>query len=70
MSKRVVLKDKSDTELLTMERDLVQQLYKFRFQKATGAMEKPAKAKEARRDIARIKTILRERELQQQKAAK
>ena len=68
MSKRVVLKDKSDAELLTMERDLVQQAYKYRFQKATGSMEKPAKAKDVRRDIARIKTILRERELQ--KAAK
>lgn len=68
MSKRVNLKDKSDAELLTMERDLVQQQYKFRFQKATGSMEKPAKAKDVRRDIARIKTILRERELQ--KAAK
>ena len=33
-------------------------------------MKKPPKAKEARRDIARIKTILRERELQQQKSAK
>lgn len=64
MSKRVVLKDKSDAELLTMERDLVQQQYKYRFQKATGSMEKPAKAKDVRRDIARIKTILRERELQ------
>lgn len=70
MSKRVVLKDKSDAELLTLERDLVQQQYKFRFQKATGSMEKSAKAKDVRRDIARIKTILRERELQQQKAAK
>ena len=68
MSKRVVLKDKGDAELLTMERDFVQQLYKFRFQRATGSMEKPAKAKEVRRDIARIKTILRERELA--KAAK
>lgn len=70
MSKRVVLKDKSDAELLTMERDLVQQQYKFRFQKATGSMEKSAKAKDVRRDIARVKTILRERELKQQKAAK
>jgi large subunit ribosomal protein L29 len=47
-----------------MERDLVQQQYKFRFQKATGSMEGSAKAKDVRRDIARIKTILRERELQ------
>ncbi len=68
MSKPSVLRDKSDNELLTMERDLVQQLYKFRFQRATGSMEKPTKAKDVRREIARIKTVLRERELQ--KAAK
>ena len=68
MSKPSVLRDKSETELLTMERDLLQQLYKYRFQRATGAMEKPTKAKDVRREIARIKTVLRERELK--KAAK
>lgn len=58
------LKEKSETELLTMERDLVQQLYKFRFQTATGAMENPAKVSLVKKEIARIKTVLRERELQ------
>jgi len=68
MNKPAVLRDKSDAELLTMERDLTEKLYKYRFQRATGAMEKPTKAKDVRREIARIKTVLRERELQ--KAAK
>lgn len=68
MSKPAVLKEKSKTELLTMERDLVQQLYKFRFQTATGAMENPAKVSRVKREIARIKTVLRERELQGEQA--
>jgi len=68
MSKPATLREKSETELLTMERDLVQQLYKFRFQTATGAMENPAKVSQVKREIARIKTVLRERELQGEQA--
>lgn len=68
MTKPVALREKSETELLTMERDLVQQLYKFRFQTATGAMENPAKVSEVKREIARIKTVLRERELESERA--
>ncbi len=63
MTRPAALREKSETELLTMERDLVQQLYKFRFQTATGAMENPAKVSQVKREIARIKTVLREREL-------
>ncbi len=64
MTKPAMLREKSETELLTMERDLTQQLYKFRFQRATGAMENPAKVSIVKKEIARIKTVLRERELQ------
>ena len=64
MTKPALLREKSETELLTMERDLVQQLYKFRFQTATGAMESPAKVSVVKKEIARIKTVLRERELE------
>ena len=68
MTRPTALREKSETELLTMERDLVQQLYKFRFQTATGAMENPARVSQVKRDIARIKTVLRERELQSEQA--
>jgi len=64
MTKPAALREKSETDLLTMERDLVQQLYKFRFQTATGAMENPAKVSQVKKEIARIKTILRERAIQ------
>jgi large subunit ribosomal protein L29 len=51
------LRDKSSDELQTRERDLSEQLYKLRFQRATGRMESPAKVKQVRREIARIKTL-------------
>ena len=40
-----------------------QELFNLRFQKATGKLSNTARPGEVRRDIARIKTILREREL-------
>lgn len=55
------LRDKSDTDLNIRQRELTEQLFKLRFQRATGAMENPMKVRNARREIARIKTILRER---------
>jgi large subunit ribosomal protein L29 len=68
MTRPAALREKSETELLTMERDLVQQLYKFRFQTATGAMENPARVSQVKREIARIKTVLRERELKSEQS--
>ncbi len=55
------LRDKNVTELETRERELSEQLYKLRFQRATGRMESPAKMREVRREIARIKTLLGEK---------
>jgi large subunit ribosomal protein L29 len=55
------LRDKSVDELSTRERELHEQLYKLRFQRATGRMENPMKIREVRREIARIKTLLNER---------
>lgn len=68
MTKPAALREKSETELLTMERDLVQQLYKFRFQTATGAMENPARVGLVKKEIARVKTVLRERELESEQS--
>ena len=55
------LRDKSVGELETRERELSEQLYKLRFQRATGRMESPAKMRQVRREIARIKTLLGEK---------
>ncbi len=64
------LRDRTELELLNRERDLNEQLFKLRFQRATGALEDPMKVRHVRREIARIKTILRERELAQAASAK
>lgn len=56
------LRDKSENELRARERDLREQLFKLRFQRATGRMENPMKMREVRREIAQIETLLHERE--------
>jgi len=43
---------------------LKQELFRLRFQHAVNQLENPLQLKQVRRDIARVKTILRERELQ------
>ncbi|MBQ0078511.1 MAG: 50S ribosomal protein L29 [Eubacterium sp.] len=47
-------------ELLKMKKDL----FNLRFQHVTGQLENPVKLRETKRDIARIKTIIREKELE------
>ena len=42
--------------------DSKQELFNLRFQQATGALEKPSRIKELRHDVARCKTVLRERQ--------
>jgi large subunit ribosomal protein L29 len=55
------MRDKSENELLTRERELTEKLFKLRFQKTTGNLDKPSQIRDARREIARIKTLLGER---------
>ena len=59
--KTAELRDKSVDELGARERDLNEQLFKLRFQRATGRIENPNKIREVKREIARIKTLLNER---------
>ena len=44
------------------EKELDDQLFRLRIQKSMGQLEAPAKVRELRRDLARVKTILREKE--------
>jgi len=55
------LRDKSNDELTLRERELREQLFKLRFQRATGRMENPMKIREVKREIARIQTLIGER---------
>jgi len=49
--------------LLSQLNDCYRELFNLRFQKVTGKLTNTARPRQVRRDIARIKTILREREL-------
>ena len=48
--------------------DLKTELFNLRFQLATGQLDNPMRIKVVRKDIARVKTVLRERELGKMKA--
>ena len=61
-----VLRDLSTAELEKKVVDLKVELFNLRFQMATGQIENPMKIKEIRKDIAKAKTILREREIKEQ----
>jgi large subunit ribosomal protein L29 len=57
------LRDKGDSELIEQERELREELFNLRFQHATGQLENTMALVRVKRDIARVKSILREREL-------
>ena len=48
-------------ELQTREKELDDQIFRLRIQKSMGQLDAPVKVRELRRDLARIKTILREK---------
>ena len=50
-------------ELVRKVADLKNELFNLRFRHATGQLENPAVIKDVRRNIARVKTVIREREL-------
>ena len=50
-------------QLLDREKELKEQLFNLRFQLATGQLENTASLKSVRKDIARVKTVLRQQEL-------
>lgn len=51
-------------DLRARVKDLDDQIFRLRIQKSMGQLEAPGKVRDVRRDLARIKTILREKELQ------
>jgi large subunit ribosomal protein L29 len=59
----------SDEQLGLTLKDTVKNLFHLRFQSATERLETPSEIRKARRDVARIKTIQRERQLAAQKNA-
>lgn len=58
------LRKLSNEELEKKITETKEELFSLRFQAATGNLEKPHRVKELRHIVARIKTVLRERELE------
>jgi large subunit ribosomal protein L29 len=55
------IREMSGDELRGKERELQEQLFRLRFQKSIGQLDNAMKIRETRRDIARVKSVLRER---------
>ena len=61
MAKKDDLSVKTDDQLATQLGDLKREQFNLRFQSATNQLEKPARVKEVRRTIARIRTLQNQR---------
>ena len=58
------LRKLSTEELNNKIKESKEELFNLRFQQATGNLEKPGRLKDLRKEVARMKTIIRERELE------
>ena len=56
------VREMSADELRARERELQEQLFRLRFQKSIGQLDNALKIRETRRDIARVKTVLRQKQ--------
>jgi large subunit ribosomal protein L29 len=64
MAKRIEkMRDQDTAELNERQNELAEQVFRLRFQLSTGQAEAVTKLRTARKDLARVKTLLREREL-------
>ncbi|HLA92807.1 MAG TPA: 50S ribosomal protein L29 [Actinomycetota bacterium] len=64
MAKLTELRDLGDVELLERLDSNKEELFNLRFQLATGQLDNPMRIKAVRHEVARILTILREREME------
>jgi large subunit ribosomal protein L29 len=62
--KAAELRELGADELGAREREITDQLFRMRIQKSMGQLEAPEKIKTVRRDLARIKTVLRQKRAQ------
>lgn len=63
------IKDSTATELSAKSRDLRQEMFNLRLQQASAQLEKPARLRQLRRDIARVETRLSQLRNEPKKAA-
>ena len=62
------MRDMTEVELNTELSKMKKELFNLRFQHATGQLENPVQMRELKRNIARVKTIIREKELEKVQA--
>jgi large subunit ribosomal protein L29 len=62
--KAMEIRELTVDDLRARVKDLDDQIFRLRIQKSMGQLEAPGKVRDVRRDLARIKTILREKEMQ------
>ena len=55
-------------QIVAKIKETKEELFNLRFQQATGNLEKPSRIRDLRHDVARLKTVLRERELKEEVA--
>ncbi len=63
------LKEMSEAELRQKEKDLTAEVFNLRFQHATGQLENTQRLPQVRKDLARVKTVLRQKTLAPAKAS-
>jgi large subunit ribosomal protein L29 len=63
------LRDLGELDLLERLESSKEELFNLRFQLATGQLDNPMRVKQLRHEIAQILTVLRERELEQEREA-
>jgi large subunit ribosomal protein L29 len=64
--KAIKLRELTDEELNKKVRDYKEELFNLRFQLATGQLDNPMRIRDVRKNIARCKTVLRQREIAQE----
>ena len=64
MAKVREIRDLGDPELIEKLESLKEELFNLRFQLATGQLDNPMRIKQARHEVARILTVLRERAIE------
>ena len=62
------MREMTDAELAAELEKMKKELFNLRFQHVTGQLENPVQMREVRKNIARVKTIMREKELEKAQA--
>ena len=68
MSKPAELRDQTDEQLELLLKDVQNNLFRLRLQSETERLEAPSEIIKAKREIARIKTVLRLREIERERS--